>query len=280
LIESYDWGGPLSHKPEIPFVVRLQGSLTAYSKLLNTPITKLLCETELNQILFADKYIAVCNSIKELSLSSFNLDNNNIDIVFNCIDTKTFSPQKIKRSENELLFVGTITYRKGVYNLIKAFNIVAKRFNKVRLRLIGDIRDHDDLNSAMDKLSPDTRKRIIVQKHIQRDLLPEYYSKATIVIVPSFADAFPLVLLEAMACEAPVIVTDMPFAREVVLSNKIGILTDCTDHFVLANSISELLLDSTLQRLIGCNARKIICERYDISYAAQRSVDIYKELLS
>src|SRR6185369_2959904 len=111
-----------------------------------------------------------------------------------------------------LLHVGSCTPRKNVELLLQTFAIVRQRFPRLELIQIGGTwSDAQRAYIERQNLAGFIRQR----RGISRDELAGLYASATAVIVPSLAEGFGIPVIEALACGAPVVASDIPVLREV-----------------------------------------------------------------
>ena len=146
--------------------------------------------------------------VAPLSLKFFRKYSGPKIVIPNGIDVEDFNPQvpKIKKfvdSKLNILYVGRIETRKGLIYLLKAYRILQKKFDNLRIIVVGE--------GEMKKKCQD-----FIKKYNLREVhfvgaksgqeLTSYYNTADIFVSPSiFGESFGLVLLEAMACGKPVV---------------------------------------------------------------------------
>jgi glycosyltransferase involved in cell wall biosynthesis len=94
--------------------------------------------------------------------------------------------------------------------------------------------------------------------------LPELYGLADVFVHPSKSEALPIVILEALACETPVVVADVGGIRDVVIDNFNGLLyRDPKDHEELASRVRELLVDPKRGKEFGHNGRELVKAKFN-----------------
>ncbi len=151
-------------------------------------------------------------------------------------------PQKSIETVNEkyelkkpyFLFVGTDEPRKNVAALIQAWESLKLKSHSLFVA------------GATGKVFSEERGRDTrpLQIYVSDEELPALYSDAAAVIVPSFYEGFGLTVLEAMACGAPVIVSDIPVFRE--LFDETALFTNPLEPKELANSMLKIIEDKSL----------------------------------
>lgn len=111
--------------------------------------------------------------------------------------------------------------------------------------------------------------------------LPSVYAAADIVTLPShLQEAFPLVLLEAMACGKPVIASQLPGVRSMVKDGENGLLAEPGDKTDLAKKIAVLVRNPTLRKEMGTQGRIIVETHYSWTALVAQIIQIYEEIVS
>ena len=101
---------------------------------------------------------------------------------------------------------------------------------------------------------------------------------ADIVVLPSYREGTPRVLLEAGAMGKPMIATDVPGCREVVQDGHNGILVPVQDPKALASAAISLLDNPTEARRMGRNGRILVETEFCADQVVQRTLNVYSEL--
>lgn len=224
----------------------------------------------LNKIIIkSNKIICVSNFIKKDLQKKINTySTNNVKVVKNCINLNKFDLEfddeqrkilKQKHNINEkdrvIVFVGRVIKEKGIFELIKAFKQLKAKNCKLLIvgSLFFNINKKNNLEKNILKLIEDIKKDVIFTGYIPNDSLYQYYKIADVVTLPSICnEAAGLTILEAMACKATVITTDVGGIKEYVLNDSAIILkNDYKLVYSLAKTIDELLLNENYRKTIG-----------------------------
>lgn len=151
-----------------------------------------------------------------------------------------------------LLFVGRLDPRKGFRTAVRAFGLLAGRYEDLRLVAAGDGDDRD----AVEALPPTVRERVHLAGHVPNRELPPYHAAADVFVAPSVGgESFGMVLVEAMAAGLPVVASDIAGYREVVRDGLDGILVAPEDPGALAEAVGRLLDDPSLAEGLSREAR-------------------------
>jgi glycosyltransferase involved in cell wall biosynthesis len=103
----------------------------------------------------------------------------------------------------------------------------------------------------------------------------EAMSNCAVFVLPSSVEAFPVTLVEAMACGKAVIASDIPGPRDIVRNGHNGLLFEVGDVNALKNLIETVLGDETIRREIGTRARKTV----EDGFTFERIGSMYENIL-
>lgn len=199
-----------------------------------------------------------------------------VHMQMNSIDTDIFKPvwdptakQRLKESfdlppdKNVLLFIGSLIHRKGVDMLVEAFMDAARNDHKLFLWLVGP-KDRSENGSIDDAFVSNIRKQILTADLTERvkiqgiisdrNRLAEAYQAADVFVFPSRNEGLPNVVLEAMACGLPVIVSELPGLKHVVEPGQNGIIVPIGDIDALSAEIQTVADDQALASRLGRHA--------------------------
>ena len=104
--------------------------------------------------------------------------------------------------------------------------------------------------------------------------------QAHMVVLPSYREGLPKVLIEAAACGRAVITTDVPGCRDAIAADKTGLLVPAKDVDALSNAIRYLLDNPATCAAMGAAGRKMAEQIYDVSTVVQTHLNIYQTLAS
>jgi len=226
----------------------------------------------------ANLYIAVSKDTQRKFID-LGIPKNKIRLLPNGVDTKTFRPSK-KKIDNLLLFVGRITYAKGLHILLESLRYLK---NKIHLVVIGPPEwDFEYFREILKRIENENRKGIHKITYLSEQepiSIVKWYQKASIFVLPSLIEAFAIVNIEALACETPVIATNTGGIPEAIQQGKNGILVPPNNPIKLAEAIQYLLDNKDVRAKLGQEGRKIVEENYSSSLIANKLRRIYEEML-
>ena len=105
------------------------------------------------------------------------------------------------------------------------------------------------------------------------------WARASIAVLPSRREGLPLALLEAAACGRPMVATDVPGCREVVLPGRTGLLVTPDDASALADAIGTLVASPEMRARYGSAARQLVEERFSAAAVGRQTVELYRSLM-
>ncbi|GAB1855722.1 glycosyltransferase family 4 protein [Flavobacteriaceae bacterium MHTCC 0001] len=285
VVEAPDWTGFTSFiNIKCPLIIKLHGSDTYFCHLDNRPVkfkNKFLEKLALQKV---DGVIAVSNFVGELTNKVFNL-NLEFNVIPNAIDVKLFTSIERIKSNNSILYFGTLIRKKGVLEIPYIFNEVNNTLPNVQLILVGkDAPDIKTNNSSTWQLmgtqfSKNAKPQVQYKGQVTYSEIKNYINNASVCIFPSFAEALPVSWLEAMAMKKAIVASNIGWASEMIEDNKEGFLVDPKDHKSFSNAIINVLNDVALQNNLGEAANTKVHKMFDIEVIAQKNIDFYKTLV-
>ncbi len=245
----------------------------------------------------ADAIIAVSDGMRADVLDCYpTVHPNRVHVVRNGIDAVTFRPvpetDAVRRFGADperpiVAFVGRITRQKGVGHLLAA----AHHFDRdAQLLLCAGAPDTSGIESetrtAVAKLSAARPGVIWVPDMLPIEDIRQVLSAATVFTCPSVYEPLGIVNLEAMACGTAVVASAVGGIPEVVDDGVTGLLVPYDEHDpegfqrALAERVNELLADPDRVTAMGQAGRKRAVTEFSWSAVADRTLPLYRQLLS
>jgi len=235
-----------------------------------------------------------CNGVTVVSknlknLASIIIPEEKIDLIHNSVNTSVFkknlcdreilSSLSIREGEPLIGFIGEGKAKKGIYSLLKAFSCVLEQ-RKSHLFLIGRMRQE---MIDLIKFFREENKLFNHYLHILPPVLPEYiikfYNLLDIFIMPSLKDGMPNGILEAMACELPVITTSAGAIPELVKNEKTGIIVEPGNIKKLASGMIKLIDSKELRETMGKKGRERVIKYLSPDKEVENNISLYKRLV-
>jgi glycosyltransferase involved in cell wall biosynthesis len=207
----------------------------------------------------------------------------------NGIDTSYFDPALIDQAQKDALrntlniskddfvfiFVGRLVKDKGVNELIKTFEKICKKNDKVKLLLLGTYEKNLDPLEAETKISIESNKQIIAVGW-KEDVRP-FFAISDLMVFPSYREGFPNVVMQAGAMGLNCIATDINGCNEIIIEGKNGVLIPPKDEETLRKQMQLAIDKSKVPANINL-CRQLIIERYDQMFIWNSLLQEYQQL--
>lgn len=284
LIEVPDWTGLSAFmKFSVPIVIRLHGSDGYFchldgrkQKLKNYIIEKTALKG-------ADAIVSVSTFTGELTKKIFGLTKD-IKTIHNSVDVEVFKPLNIGINKNQLLYFGTIIRKKGVLELAQVFNLIIEQRPEASLLVIG--KDSKDVFKNLSTLqlfygllSVEAKNNVKHLPEVSYTEIQQYIAKAHVVVLPSFAEAFPMTWLETLALEKPLVSSNIGWAKELMIDNVMGYTINPKDHKVFAERVLAVLDDPAKSETFSLAGRQHVIDKFSVEVITKQNMEFYKKLI-
>ena len=199
-----------------------------------------------DEIELAD-YFFVLSDFAKKSLTDNGINEDKIFKINLGFDKNVFTKKMHYRNVErfKVLFVGSITRRKGIQTLLDAISGINER--DIELTMVGNIGDASDLLRRY----KGSYRHVGFQDH---QSLAQYYKEADILVFPSILDSWAMVVVEAMACGTPVIISDNTGSKELVSNGKNGFVINTGNTAELQEKIMYFYNNRDLLPIFGKHA--------------------------
>jgi glycosyltransferase involved in cell wall biosynthesis len=199
------------------------------------------------------------------------------------VDLKHFDLElckEVKKDEFTFLFVGRLLTDKGIYELVRAYEKLKKERSKVKLIIVGSPDEGNPNSISKGELEKWVKEGLIKWHGFQEDVRP-FYCMADCVVLPSYREGVPRVLLEAMAMEKPIITTDAPGCKNVCVDGVNGFLVKPKDVESLYLAMKEMVdLEDKKLRELGKAGRRLAEEKYSVGKIVGEYINLIEAILS
>lgn len=258
------------------------------SKLLNKKIIFLLASSTLKSAEASnDKYGKVLHCIAS---TNYNLANNIIVYSKNLIEDwdlqkwsnkiiiahrhflnfKKFMLIKPIKERNQLVgYIGRYSNEKGIINFIDTMQILLEKDTNINAIICGDGHLKNKIDNRISK--PFYSTRIKQHNWIPHNDLPFYLNKIKLLVIPSYSEGLPNIMLEAMACGTPVLATSVGAIPDVIKDGETGFLLKNNSPECIAESVLSILSmpDGKLEQ-ISSSARKFVEQEFTYENVVER----------
>lgn len=237
-------------------------------------------------VLLANRIIALSASI-EGDLLSWGFCGSRIIRIGNAVDGKRFAPLPIQEKFSlrqkllgpqvgsectVFLFLGAICQRKGVEDLLAALESLDIALD-VLVAFVGP--NYRDVARFESRLESVGRSGIKAVYYNETDCPESFLQAADCLILPSYSEGMPNVILEAFSSGLPVIASDIPVHKEIV-KNNYGYLVEKGDAIMLAEAIKCCVLNRENLPFMGAQARNFVKYHYSPEVIANKYLTLYK----
>lgn len=203
-------------------------------------------------------------------------------VIPNGIDIQRFNlkVKKIKKYDDgkiNILFVGRIEERKGLIYLLRAWQLLEKKFSNLRLIIVGE---GQLKKSCQEFVKERNFKNVLFEGEVSQQILPSYYASCDIFVSPAiFGESFGIVLLEAMASAKPVVAFANAGYKQVLTGQGKDFLVKPKDWRGLARKIEILIKNKSLRMNLGRWGRRT-AQDYSWVKVADKVLNFYQQVLA
>jgi glycosyltransferase involved in cell wall biosynthesis len=193
------------------------------------------------------------------------------------VPLKKYSSKKIPVGRPIILMASRFLKDKGIFEFLNSAKILKEKKINAEFVLAGSEDQANPSRVSLATINEWEKKKLISNWGFQKNM-NHILSKATIVVLPSYREGFPKVLMEAAACGRPVITTNVAGCRDVVKHNITGMLVPVRNSRALANAIIYLLKNKVKLTQMGKKALFYAKKNFDIKNIVKKNLEIYSEL--
>lgn len=200
------------------------------------------------------------------------------------VDCRKFCPEPNSDSNGReegplrILFASRMIKEKGIYELVEAFKILQASGLACELLLAGDVYpDNPSSLSAKEIEEMKTFQGVTYLGHVG-DMVG-LLRRSDIVALPSYNEGTPRILLEAGAMAKPIVATDIPGCKGVVVDSENGFLVPPGNVPALVKALEKLVVDSELRKRFAVRSREIIIQNFEESAVLDKTMEVYRQAL-
>jgi glycosyltransferase involved in cell wall biosynthesis len=161
----------------------------------------------------------------------------------------------IEQRDNLVGYVGRIHAEKGIRNFVEAIPKILSVQDDVTFLIVGEGPLEDEIRAYLEE--HDLRDKVKLAGWISHQELPDYLTRLKLLVLPSYNEGLPNVMLEAIACGTPVLAASIASIPDVIKDKETGFLFHDNSPACLAETIVETLARSDLKRIVR-NARTLV----------------------
>lgn len=177
--------------------------------------------------------------------------------------------------KNHILFAGTLYEGKGYLDLIRAFATIASRHPSWKIVLAGN--GEEERARAL-TLELGITNQVELLGWVYGEAKHRSYSEAKALCLPSYAEGFPMAVLDAWAYGLPVITTPVGGIPDVAIDGENMLLFQPGDVNTLAEKLEQIITDEALRSKLMVSSKKMAAEKFSLDTVSSQIAEIYKSL--
>jgi glycosyltransferase involved in cell wall biosynthesis len=194
------------------------------------------------------------------------------------VDTTQFKAVSEPDGLPLVVLASRMLWDKGVEDFVKAAQQLKREGVAAKFVLIGDGDPDNPASISHDQLEAWQQEGSVEWWGRQSDM-PSIFANTHITCLPSaYGEGVPKVLIEAAACGRPIVTTDTPGCREIVIDGKNGFLVPIKDVNSLAVALRQLIQDQALRKKMGTLGREIVEREFSIEHVVAQTLNLYSQV--
>ena len=257
-----------------PVVLALTGSVEKMVEAQNDFLDKVVVYfVKINYALSDHILIYSKNLIKEWGLEKYK---NKISIAHeHFLDFDKFKiNKKFEDRDNLIGYIGRFSKEKGTLNFIKAIFKISKEKDDIRFIVGGDGPLRGEIEKYLTEKNSDGKVKFV--GWIAHDELPDYLNELKLVVLPSYTEGLPNLMLEAMACGTPVLATPVGAIPDIIKDGQTGFILENNSPKCIAENVVRALKHPHLDMIVK-NAREQIGKEFTFGNAVERYRKIFTD---
>ena len=195
------------------------------------------------------------------------------------VNCSVFSPDSVKTGDALVMLPARMLHDKGILEFVAAVTLLKSDFPQLKFVMVGRADEGNPASIPVSQIRAWELSGVIEWWGFQRNM-HDVLNRATLVVLPSYREGLPKVLLEAAACAKPIITTDVPGCREIVRHGINGLLVAPKDEVALAEAIRHLLLNPHIAEEMGRKGREIVEKEFSEELVVNQTFEVYETLLT
>ncbi|GEQ86800.1 hypothetical protein ULMS_23080 [Patiriisocius marinistellae] len=262
-------------------VIRLHGGHHFFAEGEQRGFNPIKARREKKSFANADAFIAVSKYVKDHTAKFLSYHTKPIAIINYPIDTDILIPE-VKINPDKIVFAGTVCEKKGVFQLIEAFQLVKEKHPSKQLEIFGRDWFYPTGNSYIKMLTETFSEKqlsaVTFHGAIPRDRLYKEYASSLFCIFPSHMETQGLVTLEAMLMEKPVVFSIYGPGPETIDHMHTGLLSDVRNPKDIAEKMLWCINNQAAAQSMGKKGRKAVLKKFDKKTILAKNIKFYQSL--
>ncbi|MBW6499462.1 MAG: glycosyltransferase family 4 protein [Bacteroidales bacterium] len=236
---------------------------------------------------FVDCFLVVSSALERDMIQTHGVAAKKVVKIYNGIETDHYNPDAqeegrrgIRRefsvNEREILIgsLGRMVWQKGFEYFVRGIPAILQEIPEAKFMLVGE----GPLRRDMENLSVSLNIRDQLVFTGYRSDIRDMLSAMDVVVIPSVLEGFPMITLEVMAMEKPIVATAIDGIAEQIENGKEGLLVAPQNPQEIVQAVKRLLNDPDYARLLGANARTKVIREFSVQKMITQTIDVYEKL--
>jgi len=193
------------------------------------------------------------------------------------VDTDALQPLAEPEGPITFGFAGRLLVDKGIRALVAAHSILRNQGHEFNLVIAGNPDPANPTSVSLNEVEQWMQRPGITWLGHINDIM-SLWQRCHVAVLPSHREGLPGSLMEAAACGRPLIATDVPGCREIVLNDQTGLLVPVEDPTALAQAILRLAESPRLRKQYGEAARRLVVTKLSAKLIGNSIVQLYNDL--
>lgn len=217
---------------------------------------------------------------RDTLLSATGLSSAKVDMIRGSgVDLNQYAVTPEASGPPVVLFPARLLADKGIFEFVQAATLLRAKGISARFALAGMV-DTANPTSVFQGQLDEWVAHGLVEHWGYRTDMPQMIARANLVVLPSYREGLPKVLLEAAAGGRAVVTTDVPGCRDAIEPGVTGLLVPVRDAESLAYAIEKLLANPKQRSAMGLAGRQLAEKEFDVHAVVDKHLAIYRRLLA
>lgn len=224
---------------------------------------------------YSDKIILYSSNL----IKEWNLENYSSKILIasrHFIDFSQFRLDVTYSQRNDFIgYIGRFSEEKGVMNFIESVPLVIEKRPHLHIILIGDGTLTNNIEKYITKNGLENKVKLV--GWISHENLPKYLNSLKLLVVPSYTEGLPNIILEAMACGTPVLATSVGAIPDIVKDEETGFIMENNLPSCIATNIIRASEFLDIENIIA-NSRKLVEENFSYKEVVKKYSELFSKI--
>jgi glycosyltransferase involved in cell wall biosynthesis len=290
ILHAHDWLSAtaamgMKHMLRLPLVATIHSTEYGRRNGLHTPYQRMIHDME-HWLAYEAWRVICCSEYMASHVSwALGLPREKVDVIPNGVDwkeyTKPYDRKNFRRRfasprEKLVLFVGRLVHEKGASVLVEGIPKILSRVD-AKFVIVGDGYMRDQLISRAQALHVEAK--VYATGFLDDETVKLLFRTADVCVVPSLYEPFGIVALEAMAAQAPLVVSDVGGLSEIVEHDKTGVKIYANSPDSLAWAVTRVLTDTRYADTLRNGSYEQVQQVYDWNTIAANTKTVYERVL-